>query len=266
MIIIGEKINYSFRSVKSAIEKKDQGFIQDLAKKQYEAGAAFIDINAGMFSEGEAQKLEWLVSVIQEVTDAPFSIDSPNAEAIDAALKVNKNSKPVINSITGEKERFDSILPLVLKYNTGVIALCMDDSGMPETIDERVVIAKRLVDSLSKEGIPLDSIYLDPLVRPVGTGANYGVDALSTISKLKLEFPEVSVVCGISNISFGIPARNLMNQSFLVAAMMSGIDAAILDPLDKKLMSLLFATEALMGKDEFCMNYQMKFREGLLEI
>ncbi|MFZ5988307.1 MAG: methyltetrahydrofolate cobalamin methyltransferase [Bacillota bacterium] len=266
MIIIGEKINGSSRSIKSALEKKDAAFVQDVARKQYEAGAAYLDINAGSFPGDEPQKLEWLVNVIQEITDVPFSIDSSNAKAIEAALKANKNTKPVINSITGEKERYDLILPLILQYNAAVIALCMDDNGMPETVDERVTIAQRLVENLVKEGISSKDIFIDPLVRPVGAGAYHGIDAMETIKKLKSEFPDFNIVCGISNISFGIPARNLMNQSFLVAAMISGVDAAILDPLDKKLMSILYATQTLMGKDEFCMNYQMKFREGLLEI
>ncbi|NLD47897.1 MAG: dihydropteroate synthase, partial [Clostridiaceae bacterium] len=124
----------------------------------------------------------------------------------------------------------------------------------------------RLVENLAKEGINLEDIYLDPLIRPVGTGAQHGAVAMDSIKVLKTEFPKVRIACGISNISFGIPARNLMNQAFIVAAMVSGVDAPILDPLDKKLMSLIYAAEALTGRDEYCMNYQMKFREGLLEI
>lgn len=266
MIIIGEKINASSNKVKNALEKRDTEFILELAQKQYEAGASYIDINAGAFGPKEAMDMEWLVNVIQEKVDVPFSIDSPNPDAIKAALKAIRNSKPIINSITGEKERYDAILPLVKEYNTSVIALCMDDSGMPETVEERLAIAGRLVENLTKEGIALEDIYLDPLIRPVGTGAQYGATAIESIKSLKTEFPNIRVACGISNISFGIPARNLMNQAFIVAAMVSGVDAPILDPLDKKLMSLIYAAEALTGRDEFCMNYQMRFREGLLEI
>lgn len=266
MIIIGEKINSTLKTIRNAMENYDAATIQDIAKKQYAAGAAYIDINAGMFYNDEPEKLEWLVNTIQEVVDAPFSIDSPNSKAIERALKANKNPKPIINSITDEKERYNSILPLVVQYKTGIVALCMDDSGMPETVDDRVIIAERIIEKLTKEGIQIEDIYIDPMVRPVGTGSHYGIIAIETIRKVKTEFPEVHIACGLSNISFGIPARKLMNQAFLVAAMSAGMDGAILDPLDRKLMSLIYATEALLGIDDYCMNYISKFKEGLLEL
>lgn len=266
MIIIGEKINSTLKAVRPAMEGYDAAAIQELAKRQYEAGAAFIDLNAGMFIDEEPERLEWLVNTVQEVVDAPLSIDSPRPEAISRALKANKNTKPIINSITDEKKRYDSILPLVLEYNTGVVALCMDDTGMPETMEDRVVIAERLIEKLTKQGVKLDDIYIDPMVRPIGTGSHYGVVAIDTIRKVKTEFPDVHITCGLSNISFGIPARKVMNQTFLIAAIMAGMDGAILDPLDRKLMTFVYAAEALSGKDEFCMNYLMKFREGLFEV
>lgn len=266
MIIIGEKINAGSKRVKKAVELQDVVFIQELARKQCEAGVSFIDVNAGVSSQNEIRDMEWLINTIQEEVDTPFSIDSQNPKTLEVALKANRNGKPIINSITSEKERYSVILPLVLKYNAAVIALCMDDSGMPETVEERINIAAGLIENLTKEGIALEDIYLDPLIRPVGIGEQYGAIELDSIRGLKAQFPQVRIACGISNISFGIPARNLMNQAFIVAAMVSGIDAPILDPLDKKLMSLLHATEALIGKDKYCMNYQMKFREGLLEI
>ena len=266
MIIIREKINSTLKAVRPAMENYDASAIQELAKKQYNAGASYIDVNAGMFLEDEPDRLVWMINVIQEILDAPFSIDSPNPKAIEAALKANKNPKPIINSITDEKERYNAIMPLAAEYKTGIIALCMDDKGMPETVDERVVIAERLVEKLSREGLSLGDIYIDPMVRPIGTGSHYGVIAIETIRKIKAEFPEVHTACGLSNISFGIPARKLMNQAFLVAAMTAGMDAAILDPLDKKLMSFVYATEALLGKDDFCINYITKFREGEIEV
>lgn len=265
MIIIGEKINSTLKSVRPAMENYDAAAIQDLAKKQYDAGAAYIDVNAGMFYNDEPERLEWLIKTIQEVIDAPFSIDSPNPKALKKGLEANRNGKPIINSITDEKERYNSILPLILEYKTGIIALCMDDTGMPETVDDRVTIAERLIGKLTKEGVAPGDIYIDPMVRPIGTGSHYGTVAIETIRKVKIEFPEAHIACGLSNISFGIPARKLMNQAFLVAAVAAGMDGAILNPLDNKLMSFLYASEALMGKDDFCMNYMMKFREGLLE-
>jgi cobalamin-dependent methionine synthase I len=266
MIIIGEKINSTLKSVRPAIESYDTAAIQDLAKRQYEAGATFIDVNAGMFHNDEPERLEWLVNTVQQVVNAPFSIDSPDPKAVERALKANKNPKPIINSITDEKERFNAILPLIVEYKTGIVALCMDDTGMPETVKDRVVIAERLIGKLSKEGVKLDDIYIDPMVRPVGTGSHYGTVAIETIRQVKAEFPEVHITCGLSNISYGIPGRKLMNQAFLIAAIAAGMDGAILDPMDKKLMSFIYAGEALMGVDDYCINYITKFKEGELEI
>ena len=265
MIIIGEKINSTLKSIRPAMENYDVVAIQDLAKKQYEAGATYIDVNAGMFYNDEPQRLEWLVKTIQEVIDAPFCIDSPSPKALEAALKVNKNSKPIINSITYEKQRYNAVLPLIKEYNAGVIALCMDDTGMPETSADRVLIADRLIDSLTKEGVNISDIYIDPMIRPIGTGSHYGTIAIETIRQVKTKYPEVHIACGLSNISFGIPNRKLMNQTFLVAAMCAGMDGAILDPLDKKLMSFLYTTEALLGMDEYCIEYITKFKEGYFE-
>lgn len=266
MIIIGEKINSTLKSIRPAMEARDHLTIQELAIRQRDAGAAYIDVNAGMFHKNEPEILEWLIQSIQEVCDTPFSIDSPSANGILSGLKANRNSKPIINSITGEKDRFNTILPLVAEYKTGVVALCMDDRGMPETVHERFEVAETLIKNLTREGIPLNDIYIDPLVRPIGTGSHYGMLAIETIRNVKNEYPEVHIACGLSNVSFGIPARKIMNQTFLVAAMAAGMDGAILDPLDKKLMAYLYATEALLGRDDYCLNYLDKFRQGELEI
>ncbi len=265
MIIIGEKINSTLKAVRPAIEDYDTEAIQSLAKRQYEAGATYIDVNAGMFMDDEPERLGWLVETVQAVVDAPLSIDSPNGKAIKKGLELNKNGKPIINSITLETERIDEYLPLVKEYNTSVIALCMDDSGMPETIDERVSIAEKLIERLTSEGVAMNDIFIDPLVRPIGTGSHYGVVAIETIRKVKTEFPDVHIACGLSNVSYGVPVRKLINQAFLVAAMAAGMDGAIMDPLDKKIMSFVYATEALLGLDDFCVNYLSKYKEGALE-
>lgn len=266
MIIIGEKINSTLKAIRPAMENYDADAIKDLAKRQYEAGATYIDVNAGMFINDEPERLEWLVKTVQEAVDAPLAIDSPNPIALRKALEANKNSKPLINSISDETKRFDAVMPLVAEFKTGIVALCMDDTGMPETIKDRLTIAQRLIGKLTKEGVALDDIYIDPLVRPVGTGSHYGTVAIETIRQVKKEFPEVHIACGLSNISFGIPCRKLMNQAFLVGAMGAGMDGAIMDPLDKKLMSFVYASEALYGLDDFCMNYLTKYREGELEL
>ena len=265
MIIIGEKINSTLKAVRPAIENYDAEAIKALAKTQTDAGATYIDVNAGMFIDDEPKRMQWLVETVQSVVSTPLCIDSPRVSAIEAGCKYNKNGKPIINSLTDEKERYEAILPIVLKYNTGIIALCMDDNGMPEDAEGRIKIGERLINKLTKEGVKHEDIYIDPLVRPIGTGSHYGMAAIETIRVIKKNYPDVHIACGLSNVSFGLPNRKLINQTFLVAAMIAGMDGAILDPLDKKLMAFVYASEALAGLDDFCVNYLEKYREGLFE-
>ena len=142
----------------------------------------------------------------------------------------------------------------------------MDDSGMPETTEERVAIADKLITGLTAKGIDISDIFIDPMIRPVSTGSHYGTVALETIRSVRTKFPGVHITCGLSNISFGLPARKILNQAFLIAAMTCGLDSAILDPLDKRLMAYIYAAEALLGNDDFCMNYLEKYREGLIDL
>jgi len=262
MIIIGEKINSTLKAVRPAIENYDAQTIADLAKRQFEAGAKYIDINAGMFVDDEPERLAWLAKTVQDATDAPLAIDSPSAEAIRKALEVNRNPDVMINSITDEPGRFNEIMPLVVEYKAKIVALCMDETGMPETVKDRVSIAERLVEKLTKEGVAVSDIFIDPLVRPVSTGIHYGNVAIDTIREVKLAFPDIHIACGLSNISFGLPARKLINEAFLVAAINAGMDGAIIDPLDKRLVSMIYAAEALFGKDNYCKNYLKKYRSG----
>lgn len=266
MIIIGEKINSTLKAVRGAIESRNSSFVIDLAQKQYDAGCDYIDINAGELPSKEEEHLEWLVSTIQSSVDAPFSIGFRSPAALQKALEANKNGKPLVNYISEESTRYKSVLPLVLEYNTGIIALCIDDSGMPETADERLSIASKLINRLTSEGVKPGDIFIDPLVRPVASGSHYGTVAIDTFRRVKAEFPEVHLTCGISIISMGMPARKLMNQAFLVASTSAGLDSAIMDPLDKRLMSLVYASEVLLGIDNFCMNYNMKYREGMFDL
>lgn len=262
MIIIGEKLNSTIPAIRPAIEAYDSNAIVDLAKRQIEAGATFIDINAGMFPEDEPKRLAWMAEVVQKATGAPLSIDSPNPAAIRRALEVNKNPKVLINSITAEPKRFDDVVSLILEYDTSVIALCMGEGGIPQTVLERMKIADHLVSTLCIAGMVEKDIYLDPLILPISTGSENGNVALETIRQMRTEFPTIHIACGLSNISFHLPARQLLNQAFLVAAIQAGMDGAIIDPLDKRLMSLIFASEALFGKDKHCKAYLKKYRDG----
>jgi len=262
MIIIGEKLNSTIPAIRPAIENYDKDAIAELAKRQIGAGATFIDINAGMFAEDEPERLAWMAEVVQEAANAPLSIDSPNTVAIRRALEVNKNPRVLINSITAEPKRFDEVLPLILEYNTSVIALCMGTGGIPQTVRERMKIAEELVSNLCEAGMEEKDIYLDPLVLPISTGSENGNIVLETIRQMRAEFPKTHIACGLSNISFHLPSRQLMNQAFLVAAISAGMDGAIIDPMDKRLMSMIYASEALIGKDKHCKTYLKKYRDG----
>jgi cobalamin-dependent methionine synthase I len=265
VIIVGERINSSRKTITPAIIGRDKQLIGQEALNQVTSGVSYIDVNCGTLMEEEPECLEWLVKTVQEVTGGCLcSLDSPNPLALERALKTHQG-KPLVNSITGERERLTAILPLVRDYKTAVVALAMDDNGMPETASERFKVANDLVTHLTKAGVALADIYLDPMVRPVSTGGQYGRVVFETIQKVNQEFPGIHTICGLSNISYGLPARKLINQTFLIMAMMAGLDSAILDPLDKRLISLLKAAEVLLETDEYAINYITSFREEKLE-
>jgi len=272
MLIVGERINTS-RKVKGepiieqAVEGRDMAFVQKLAKDQHEAGATYIDLNCGTLREGEPEALEWLTRMYQAVVDAPASFDSPNPVAIERAIAAYDMGKgqPLINSITAETERFRNILPLVLRYKTKVIALSMDDAGIQQEPDKRLSVARELVKRLTDAGVPLEDIYVDPLTFPIGTGSDVGVSMLEIIQKIMGEFPGVHTIAGISNVSHGMPARKFLNEAMALLAMDRGLDAAIIDPLDRHLMALIAAAESLLGRDDFSMNYITLAREGKFE-
>jgi 5-methyltetrahydrofolate--homocysteine methyltransferase len=263
MIIIGELINTSRKAIAPAVENRDAAFIQDIAKKQVAAGATYVDVNAGTRVYDEPEALTWLVETVQAAVDAPLCIDSPNPKAIKAALAVHKG-QAMINSITAEKERYAEILPLVVEHKARILALCMDDAGMPETAEQRLAIVEVLYQGLTNAGVKPDDIFFDPLVKPISVNINFGHEVLDTIRQIHQKYPGVHTTCGLSNVSFGLPARKLLNQAFLVMCMANGMDAVILDPLDQNIMSLLLASKALLGRDEYCMGYLTAQREGRL--
>jgi 5-methyltetrahydrofolate--homocysteine methyltransferase len=265
MIIIGELINASRKQIAPAIENKDADTIQKIAKDERENGADFIDVNAGVFVGKESDYLKWLVTTVQGTVDAPCCIDSPDPKAIEAALSVHKGI-PMINSISLEKERYEALLPVVSGTECKVVALCMSDKGMPETTDDRVSIADELINNLLKNNVPLDNIYVDPLVQPVSTKDSYGIEFLDAIEKIINKFPGVHTICGLSNISFGLPERKFLNQTFMVMAITKGLDAAIVNPLDKGMMAKIVAAETLAGKDEYCSQYLQAWRDKKFEL
>jgi len=264
MIIVGELINASRKAIGAAIEAQDAGAIEKIAKDEFEAGANFVDVNAGVFVGKEPEYLKWLVTTVQSAVDGPCAIDSPDPKAIEAALAVHKGTA-MINSISLEKDRYDTLLPIVAGTDLKVVALCMSDEGMPETADDRLRIADQLVNGLVKENVPVENIYVDPLVQPVSTNNQFGSEFLQAIELIMSRFEGVHTMCGLSNISYGLPERKFLNQAFMVMAISKGLDGAIINPLDKKMMASIIAAETLAGKDDFCMKYLNAYRAKKLE-
>ncbi len=265
MLIIGELINTSRKKIAPAVANRDAGYIKELARSQVEAGADMVDVNSGTMMKNEPEVLAWLVETIQAEVDAPLCLDSPNPEALERALSVHKGTA-MLNSISGEKKRFKEILPLVKKYRTKVVALAMDDNGIPKTAENRLKVASNLVESLTAAGVPAEDIYLDPLVQPISTDSTAGAVVLETLWLIKSKLSGVHTICGLSNVSFGLPQRKLLNQAFIAMTMAVGLDSAIVDPLDERLMSLVTAANALRGDDLYCANYLEAYRKGRLTV
>ena len=261
MIVVGELINASRKSIAEAISGGDADTIKKVAVDQHEAGADYIDVNAGIFVGEEADYLKWLVETVQSAVKAPCCIDSPDPKVIEAALGVHRgDAPPMINSISLEKNRFDALLPIVAGTNLKVVALCMSDQGMPETTADRVSVADKLINGLVKNNVALENIYVDPLVQPISTNQRFGVEFLEAVETIVTKFKGVHTMCGLSNISFGLPNRAFLNQTFAAMAIARGLDGLIVNPLDKRMMGNIIAARALAGLDNYCMGYLKAYR------
>ncbi len=264
MEVVGELINASRKKIGEAIKAEDANFIQETAKQQYDSGADYIDVNAGTFVGKEKEYMKWLIQTVQQVVDAPCCIDSPDPDVVETALELHQGV-PMINSISLEADRYEALMPIVTGRDCKVVALCMSDQGMPESAEDRFAIAEKLVNSLVQKGAKKENIYVDPLVQPVSTNDRYGVEFLNAIERIMTELDGVHTVCGLSNISYGLPKRELLNQNFAVMGVLKGLDCAIINPLDRKLMANIKAAEVLAGRDTFCMNFLDAYRSGTLD-
>ncbi len=263
MLIIGERINTSRKEIDEAVERKDEDFIRADVRAQVEAGAQIIDINAGSRAGSETEDLIWLIDVIQEAVTVRLSLDSSDPGCLVKVVE-RVRDLPMLNSTTAEKKRFDEMKPVIQKRKCEVVALCMDDRGIPKSVEQALENAGKLISDLESLGVKKERIYLDPLVQAVSTDSSAGLKALEAIERIRMEFKGVKVLCGLSNISYALPERRIVNRAFLTLAIWAGLSAALLDPLDKNIMGNLKATEALLGQDEYCMDYIRAFREGRL--
>ena len=263
MIIIGEKINGTRTAVAQAIQARDEGFIENLALQQTSAGAHYLDVNAGTGTDRETNDMLWLVRTIQEVTEVPLCLDSANPKTLESGIGVVKRT-PMLNSLSGEKKRLDMVLPLVCEYKTELIVLALDDGGIPKTSEDRLTIIRRLIEKTREGGLPDENLYVDPLVTAIATGTENAKIAFETIRRIKVEFPQVHIIAGVSNISFGMPSRSHINQAFAVLAIAAGLDSAIINPEDRGLLTMIYAAELLMGMDRHCLNYNQAYRAGII--
>ena len=261
--VIGERINTSRKKVQAAVAERDADYIIDDVNKQLSAGANYIDVNAGARIGHETEDMKWLLDIIQPIAAVPLALDSPDPAVLEMAFK-KVDKTPMINSISLEKERFNAMMPFLKGKECKIIALCMDDNGMPVSSNDIVERAVILVEELNKIDIPTKSIYIDPLVQPISTDSNKGVMVLNAVRAIKAKFPEVHITGGLSNISYGLPQRKIINRTFVALMMSAGMDSAIIDPLDQKIMATIKTADMLIGKDLYCGSFLKGVRSGTI--
>lgn len=263
MIIIGEKINGSIPIVGEAIERRDSEFIKNRARIQAEAGATYIDCCASVGEDIEADIMRWMIDCIQDVTDLPISVDSPSA---DILLETYTHCKRpgIINSISMEGDKADKIFREVADSEWQIICLLSDDTGIPRTAADRLRVFDNIIAKAKEYGIRPERLHIDPLVEMLCTsedGISMNIEVISTIRR---QYPDIHITAAVSNISFNLPVRKLVNLGFTVLAMNAGLDSAILDPANREMLGLIYATEALLGMDDYCMEYISAYRDGLI--
>ncbi len=262
-IIIGELLNTTRERIRQAVADRDKSYIVSLAQEQIENGAHYIDVNAAARIGHESEDLQWMIDVIQSVGDVSLCIDSPSPEILGLGYEMARKP-PIINSISLESGCFESMLEFLRGKECKIVALCMEGSGMVVDVEKIVSIAKRLVESLEDIGFQREDILVDPLVRPVSVDVNNAIMALECIKSIKATLTGVRTVCGLSNVSYGLPARRHLNRAFLSLALAAGLDTAVMDPTDTNLISALYGTRTLLGKDEYCMGYIDAYSSGKL--
>ncbi|MDR1572171.1 MAG: dihydropteroate synthase [Clostridiales Family XIII bacterium] len=263
MIFIGEKINGTRKSIKAAVLERDAEQIRRTALEQAEAGADYLDVNAGTSPDRELEDMLWLVDTVQAAVDLPLCIDSPSPSVLRAAADRAK-APPIINSVNADPQKIEAILPLVRDLGCGVIALALDESrtGMPRTLDERMENVDSMMRGIERHGIAIENVFIDPLIMSVSTDNGAGPMAFEAIRRIRSAYPGAHITGGLSNISFGLPRRELVNRVFLALAMAAGMDSAVLDPANTALIETLKATELLLARDRFCRSYTKAAKSG----
>jgi 5-methyltetrahydrofolate--homocysteine methyltransferase len=263
-VIIGERINPTGRKILAEEMKNgDYSRVEADALAQVEAGAHMLDVNAGIPLADEPRILAEAIQLVQSITDVPLSIDSSIVEALEAGLAVYQG-KPLVNSVTGEDEVLERVLPLVAKYKAAVVAISNDETGISEDPDVRFAVAKKIVERAADYGIPFSDVVVDPLVMPIGAINTAGVQVMALVRRLRDEL-KVNTTCGASNVSFGLPNRNGINSAFLTMAMGAGMTSAITSPLHTEVMQAVRGGDVMMGHDPDCTNWIRAYREPAAE-
>jgi 5-methyltetrahydrofolate--homocysteine methyltransferase len=256
-VIIGEKVNPTGRKkLATALEEGDFEYVRDLANRQVEAGADVLDVNVGVPGLDEVDLLPRVVEIVDAEVETPICIDTPNPDALAAALAVAKG-RPLVNSVNGEEASLQAILPLIKEHGVPVIGLTMDDDGIPMDADTRVAIAGKIIERAAKLGVPAEDVVIDPLAMAVGADSKAGTVTLETIRRIRQEFG-VNITMGASNVSFGLPDRHTVNQAFLALAIGAGATCAISDAA--KLTLTVRAIDLLRGVDDYGARYIKHFR------
>lgn len=261
--VIGERINTTLKKVKAAVIDRDAEYIKDDVQKQTEAGATYIDVNGGARIGHEAEDMTWLLEVVQEATDLPLCLDSPDPAVLEMAYGL-VNKRPLINSISLEKDRFEPMISYLQGKDCRIIALCMDDSGMPKSVNDIVSRAGKLVAELENIGFVRDDIFIDPLVQPLGVDTSNGTMAMQAVSVIMNDLKGVHTTGGLSNISYGLPQRRVVNRTFLSMMIANGFDSAIMDPLDRETMTQVITADMIAGNDDYCMRFIKATRAGII--
>ncbi|MFA5537402.1 MAG: dihydropteroate synthase [Bacillota bacterium] len=263
MLIIGESLNATRQEVRTAVENQDVSFVQALAREQITAGADMLDVNAAVAGRDEVEDLPWMVKTVQEVVDFPLVLDSSNIDALVAAMKVHRG-RPMINSLTAKKDSLERLLPVVAGEDCSVIVLCMDDDGIPSDVEGRLNAARAVVLPLLAAGKKRSDIYVDPLVMSISVDPSAAKTTLEVIKRISAEeMAGVQITGGLSNVSFGMPGRKLLNRTFLTMAMTFGLNSCIVDVRDKELMSAIYAARAFI-ENGGSRDYLKAFRQGKL--
>jgi len=260
-VIIGERINPTGRKILAAeMAAGDFTRVEADARAQVEAGAHMLDVNAGIPLADEPAILARAIQLVQSITDVPLSIDSSIVAALEAGLAVYKG-KALVNSVTGEDERLESVLPLVKKYGAAVIAISNDETGISEDPDVRFAVAKKIVERAMDHGIPASDVVVDPLVMPIGAINQAGVQVMRLVHRLRTEL-KVNTSCGASNISFGLPNRDGINSAFLTMAMGAGMTSAITNPMHVEVIKAVMGADVMLGHDPDCARWIRRFRDA----